>query len=288
MLREQLTIRLVKEVCGGLNVGDEMAFLDAPERLADIHLPCEMSCMGFVYCIQGSIRYTVDTISHTMQRGDVLLMPIGPTLNGVTADADFKGKALLLSRGFLNEIIRGMRQLTSLFLFSRTHPQFSLNEEEAQELLIYLGLLERRLHQPHNPYCKDIVGSIITVIIYSVSEAISRVKELSSGQQTRAEKIFTDFIRLVEEHFKKERHVAWYAEKLGITQNYLSGTIKGVSMRTPGQWIDRYVILEICVQLKDTGKSIKEITRELNFCSQSGMGKFFKDHIGVSPSEYRK
>ena len=89
MLREQLTIRLVKEVCGGLNVGDEMAFLDAPERLADIHLPCEMRCMGFVYCMQGSIRYTVDTISHTMQRGDVLLMPIGPTLNGVTADADF-------------------------------------------------------------------------------------------------------------------------------------------------------------------------------------------------------
>jgi len=113
MLREQLTIRLVKEVCGGLNVGDEMAFLDAPERLADIHLPCEMCCMGFVYCMQGSIRYTVDTISHTMQRGNVLLIPIGPTLNGVTADADLAAAlsalgeelrfALLVSKAVVKE-----------------------------------------------------------------------------------------------------------------------------------------------------------------------------------------
>ena len=40
--------------------------------------------------------------------------------------------------------------------------------------------------------------------------------------------------------------------------------------------------------LKNTTKSIKEITDELNFPNQSFLGKYFKEHVGVSPSVYRK
>ena len=47
-------------------------------------------------------------------------------------------------------------------------------------------------------------------------------------------------------------------------------------------------MLEIRVLLKNSTKSIKEITDELNFPNQSFLGKFFKEHMGVSPSDYRK
>lgn len=39
--------------------------------------------------------------------------------------------------------------------------------------------------------------------------------------------------------------------------------------------------------LKNTKMDIKEITHELNFANQSFFGKFFKKHVGMSPSEYR-
>ena len=39
--------------------------------------------------------------------------------------------------------------------------------------------------------------------------------------------------------------------------------------------------------LKNTTKSIKEIAQELNFSNQSFLGKYFKEHMGVSPSDYR-
>ena len=64
--------------------------------------------------------------------------------------------------------------------------------------------------------------------------------------------------------------------------------MKQVSKRTPNEWIDNYVILEVRVLLRNTTMSIKEIAQQLNFPNQSFLGKFFKERVGMSPSDYRK
>ena len=89
-------------------------------------------------------------------------------------------------------------------------------------------------------------------------------------------------------HFKQERKVGWYATKLCISPKYLSETVKQVSHRTPNDWIDHYVTLEIRVLLKNSTMSIKEIAEMLHFPNQSFLGKYFKEHVGVSPSKYRR
>ena len=61
-----------------------------------------------------------------------------------------------------------------------------------------------------------------------------------------------------------------------------------ISKRTPNEWIDSYVTLEMRTMLKNSSKSIKEIAKELNFPNQSFMGKYFKEHVGMSPSEFRR
>ena len=75
---------------------------------------------------------------------------------------------------------------------------------------------------------------------------------------------------------------------MGITPKYLSETVKSVSKNTPMEWIDNYVTLAIRVLLKDTTKTIKDIADEMNFPNQSFLGKYFRMHVGVSPSEYRR
>ena len=64
--------------------------------------------------------------------------------------------------------------------------------------------------------------------------------------------------------------------------------MKQVSRRTPNDWIDNYVVTELRVQLKNTTKSIKEIARDMNFPNQSFLGKYFKEHVGMSPMNYRR
>ena len=64
--------------------------------------------------------------------------------------------------------------------------------------------------------------------------------------------------------------------------------MKAVSKRRPNDWIDNYVTMEIRVMLRNSTMSIKEIAQELNFANQSFLGKYFKEHVGMSPKEYRK
>ena len=46
--------------------------------------------------------------------------------------------------------------------------------------------------------------------------------------------------------------------------------------------------MELRVLLKNSTKSIREIAEEMNFANQSFLGKYFKEHIGMSPSQYRR
>ena len=64
--------------------------------------------------------------------------------------------------------------------------------------------------------------------------------------------------------------------------------VKAASNKTPNEWIDNYVTMELRVLLKNSSKSIKAITEEMNFPNQSFLGKYFKEHVGMSPSKYRK
>ena len=122
-----------------------------------------------------------------------------------------------------------------------------------------------------------------------LGNAINRMLAYRGGiKRTRGESIFTDFIRLVEDNYKRERRVSWYGGQMCISSKYLSETVKNVSGRAPNDWIDNYVMTELRAQLRNTTKSVKEIAAEMNFRNQSFLGKYFKEHAGMSPVAYRR
>lgn len=95
------------------------------------------------------------------------------------------------------------------------------------------------------------------------------------------------FIRLVQEHFRRERFLDFYAGKLDITPKHLSRTIKIQTGASAVDWINRYVILEAKVMLRSSNLNVQQIAEALNFPSQSFFGKYFKKATGVSPKDYR-
>ncbi len=48
------------------------------------------------------------------------------------------------------------------------------------------------------------------------------------------------------------------------------------------------IIQEVKFQLAQTDKPIKEVAFDFNFSDESHFTHFFRNHIGLSPSEYRK
>ncbi len=99
---------------------------------------------------------------------------------------------------------------------------------------------------------------------------------------------FYHFMQLLASNYMDEREVAWYADALSLTPKYLSEVVKTVSGRTVGQWISLMVVMEIKSLLRNTDMSVKQIAQQLNFTTQSFMGRYFKNVTGLSPLDYRK
>lgn len=278
----------VRTVGSGVGIGDDLILFDDIGNVPIPNRPRHMCCILVGLCVSGTAEYAVDTMKYKVSQNDVIIISEGQVTDDYSKSDDFKGIAIMMSEDFFHEIIKDVHDLSSLFLFSRSHPVCHVSDEDVATLTGYFNLIKAKASETEHHFRREVVQSLLLSMIYDLSNTIYKIQNMGDRRHTRAETIFTQFIESVEKNFRTERRVGWYARQLCITPKYLSETVKLVSHRTPNDWIDDYVTLEIRVQLKNTTRSIKEIADELRFPNQSFLGKFFKEHVGMSPSEYRK
>ena len=269
-------------------IADDIILSEKLTTLAINAQPRRMTFILVALCTEGNAQFTIDTQRHDVKKNDIIVISDRHIIDDYTASDNANGLAMMMSVNFFYEVINDVRDVSLLFLFSRNHPVVSLNEDEVQTFKEYFFFLKKKVADTTNHFKRDLVRTMVLAMFYDLSNVIYRVQQVENKRQTRADDIFTRFIKLVEDNYKKERRVSWYAEQLTITPKYLSETVKSVSKHTPNEWIDKYVTLEARVLLKTSTLSIKEISDELNFPNQSFLGKFFKEHVGMSPSAYRK
>lgn len=284
----EISVSHVKELYQGSFIDDDLLLF---EECADMPVPAEPRRIKSIImglCLHGTFEYTADTVPHKAQANDVLIINEGQVVGNFNLSPDFSGIAMMLSYNMFQDIVQGVHELSALFLFTRTHPVFRLLPNESQSVVDYFRVIKDKVDDQFHHFRRDVVRSLIATMIYDLNNALYRIQQTKERKITRGEAIFTQFIQLVEQNYKTERRVGWYGEQMCITAKYLSETVKQVSRRTPNDWIDNYVMVELRVQLKNTSKSIKEIASDMNFPNQSFLGKFFKDHAGMSPMAYRK
>jgi AraC family transcriptional activator of pobA len=94
--------------------------------------------------------------------------------------------------------------------------------------------------------------------------------------------------RLVEENFREERLIRFYADKLAITPDRLNDHVKRVSGVTAGHLIRQRVLTEAKRQLVFTGQPIHEISYDLGFADPSHFARFFRKQTGTTPQQFRE
>ena len=283
------TVALAKQELDGVNFVDDDLLLF--ERFEDVPLPKEprrINCLFVALCLEGNARYMVDTIEYQAKKNDVIIINAGHVTNNYYLSDDCRGIAIMCSNSFFQEIIKEIHEVSTLFLFAQSHPMFHIKDQTAQTFLEYFYLIQQKVKDTSHRFRRELVGVLLNAMLYDIGNEIYQLQLDTSKKQTRAEKIFNDFILLLQAHFKFERRVNWYASQMNITPKYLSESVKQVSKRPPNDWIDRFVTMEMRVLLKNSTLSIKEIADRLHFPNQSFMGKYFKEHVGMSPMKYRK
>ena len=285
---EHITIDSVSQAASALRLHDDVVLVD---DIRSIRLPDQakrMDCLLFALCLKGEAEYTVDTIKRNVKAGQIIIVGINQVIADVRCSDDCEGRCVFISQDYTKEILSGIRGLSSVFLFTRMHPVFTMLPESIKSIQGFYILIQQKIRETTHRFRRDTVRALMQAFVYDAGNIIWHVIKADGQQNSRAEEIFIRFLLLVQDNFRKERRVSWYARQLSITPKYLSETIRVVSRETPSQWIDDFVTLELRVMLRNSNLSIKEITDRMHFPNQSFLGKFFKEHVGMSPKEYRK
>lgn len=193
---------------------------------------------------------------------------------------DTKGYQLMFSASAIHLI----NQLSALPFFQiDAPPVLSLPPNEYKDIHQEL----KKLHQvlPDG----DAIGQEISVLqFFLVLKKIQRyyLKEHDIEAQGPDRKV-QEFKSLLEIHFKVQNQVAFYADKLHITPNYLNIRSKKVLGISASHVIQQRIILEAERLLITTDLSIKEIAFELGFHDTGYFNHYFKKWRKKTPGQFR-
>jgi AraC family transcriptional activator of pobA len=112
-------------------------------------------------------------------------------------------------------------------------------------------------------------------------------KDESIATKGRGHLMVKRFYQLVEENFQRHLTVNEYADRLAVTPNHLTQTLKQLTGKTSNEIIKSKQILEIKRLLVHSNLGVSEIASQMNFIDQSYFTKFFKKETGTTPMAYR-
>ena len=284
----EITISHIRQsIKDNSSIGDDLVLFSNFQEVPLSSEPKKMGCLFVALCLSGSAQYTIDTKEQMVHKNDMIVINENQVISDYMLSRDCNGVGMMLSQDFLSEIIKEVHEMSQLFLFTYTNPVFNLAEDKSKIFVDYFNIIRTKADESEHHFRKEICMSLLKAMLYDIGNEIYQI-QTGGSKRTRAEIIFSDFIKLVQENFRHERRVSWYGLQMCITPKYLSESVKQVSRRTPNDWINKYLTLEIRVLLKNTNMTIKEIAEALNFPNQSFLGKYFKEHVGMSPTEYRR
>lgn len=250
-------------------------------------LPWKLSRPLFAMCLQGSATVKVNLQEYRICGNELVTLMPDAIIHGYSFSDDFSGVMVLLSNSVAEELLPDITSVLPILMDFRQSPVIKLMPDEAKSLYEFYKFIWDKIPRVHGDYGKSELNGLLLSIFYEVLSVCKERYSYGKFKRTRNEETFYKFYSLIEKEYCRERSVVYFADRLCISPKHLSMVVKKVSGRTASDWIDDYVILQAKQLLRSSSLTIQEVSRELNFSNQSFFGKYFKKHVGMSPSEYR-
>ena len=244
------------------------------------HFPCFM----LLICRKGTARLNIHCEQMDITPGCAILLSYDmfPTFKDVSDD--FIAQYCVVNRDFAEGVFIGpVGDRFDIFYWNPV-ARVDLN------LDMWLEVVAEVCSTPPEEYHREILSNALSGLFLRALEIWSGLYTDSprSRRVTQAERVCTDFYNLLFEHYREHRDIAFYADELCITPNYLAIITRKVANESPKQIIDRKVILEIKNLLSDPKLTIAQIADDMNFPDSSYLCRYFRRNTGMAISEFRR
>jgi len=195
----------------------------------------------------------------------------------------YTGMYLQLSTKFIEE----NRFLFRTYLDYGQHEALYLKEEEVEEISSVFKLMMKYYESEKKNF--GVLLSYVNVLI-SLVEAF--YKRQFSTDPKQYNHIVTDFQQSLIDYYnqpvKQLPSVQYFADKLGLTPNYLGDIVKHFTQKSAIENIHEFVVKK-AKDLLEQNQTMNnaEVAYELGFEYPNYFSKFFKKQVNLTPKEYR-
>ncbi|MFD2962336.1 MULTISPECIES: helix-turn-helix domain-containing protein [Olivibacter] len=242
--------------------------------------------IGFVLCTKGTATISINLTEYQVSEFSVGVFLPNMVIQLLDQSPDFEVGFLLFSFDFVSSI-QLTKEMGMIASEVEKQPSFKLSDESFQDILILHSMIVRQ-YEENRSYSLDMVKSLLHTLIFQILQGYSEMEPLvNDKKQSRHEEVYKRFMVLLFKHYKTQRNVYFYADKVFLTPKHFSKAIKSVSGKTAGEWIDEMVLMEAKGMLKSSNLTVAQIADQLNFANPSFFGRYFKAKTGQTPMQYR-
>ncbi|HMP93755.1 MAG TPA: helix-turn-helix domain-containing protein [Phnomibacter sp.] len=139
---------------------------------------------------------------------------------------------------------------------------------------------------------EDIKGEMLRMLLVRLIIKLTRLAKkqyLTEAQQQDSRfTVYRQYHVLVEQHYKQQHQVQFYAGLLHKSPKTLSNMFALYGKKTPLQVIQERIVTEAKRLFYYTDKSVKEIAEELGFEEPSHFSRFIKAQTALSPGQLKR
>lgn len=274
-------------VCGGECVGKDgiNVFIDRQKPFTEGESGKNKNTT-ILLVTAGTAHIELDFKSYDLQPLKILMLPPSCLFCCTEQSDDFTVSCITFTKEITEELTN--RFEPSYFGFLAEYPVGDIPEAEAVQIVHMMEGVQHVLQNKEMEHGTQIAHLLLQCFYLSQYDYC---KQQFSTRETQGisnqEHLFMRFLTLIHEHASHERELAFYADKLCISNRYLSAIVRNQTGKTAKEFIDNRCIQEIKIRLRTTTNSLQSIAYDMNFPDQSFFSRYFKKNTGMTPKEFR-
>ena len=266
----------------------ETRHLVFPFRPDAMMQPQHISAVHHLLCHQGTLTVDIYHSEYTIRPHDYAILHNVATLTDVRWTEDFTGDVMILSE----ELIRRLRPHNNYHVFGQLslyqNPVMHLSEDDYATCCEDIRLIRRRIGKDSHLFYDEMLEHLMMTHVLNIYDIHARQLHPAELPE-RASQLLQQFIALLNEgHYRHNRTLQFYADRLCITPHYLSEISKKVTGEPATFWIDMYLGNELVRLITTTTRTLTDIADELHFSSLSYFTQYAQKVLGQTPSQIRQ
>jgi len=99
---------------------------------------------------------------------------------------------------------------------------------------------------------------------------------------------FNNFLKILEQNFRRDEGVAFYADKMNMSERNLNIICRNNFQKSVSEIIETRKLIEAKNMLIHSDKSVSEIGYELGYNEKSYFTRVFRNKLSITPTEFRE